>query len=186
MDRLLAAATICQPFCITSDVRPPAMKHFGPVTSYSTLTGNESRVVDMPTVVFCHDMPAACRARIVRFTLPSPLARIDLGATNRTLRPLQQRCVSTLQQRCVSIVISARNHNNLLHFNGINQSVRVIYSARPESAQIFAKCFGLTDAIEWIAQRRLDQLVDSSQCFFVVHLPPDVVLPRGVGERDLL
>ena len=86
----------------------------------------------------------------------------------------------------LSIVVSTANDDYLLRLNSVDQSISVIYSARPKPTKVFAQRFGFADAIKRVAQCRLNELIDTAQRLFILRLPPHVVLPRGVRECDLL
>lgn len=76
-----------------------------------------------------------------------------------------------------SVVVSRLQYDDVVIGHVVDEPVLLVDTTRPGARKNVSEWFGLSDAVEWIANDIRDQQVDPPQRPAVLCLPVDVVLP---------
>jgi hypothetical protein len=82
-------------------------------------------------------------------------------------------------------VIPARNNDQLLVKNHVDEPIRLIDPPRPAPGQAVLQRFRLAYPSKRIPLRVLDQVIDALEGFSILRLPVDVAVPGFIRELQV-
>jgi hypothetical protein len=84
-------------------------------------------------------------------------------------------------------MVATGNDDQLIAIDPVNETIGFVDTARPEAREVFLQGFGLTNAVERLAQTGLNESVDPSERLAILTLPILIIVPgrQGPGRACL-